>query len=205
HSRSLHNVDDVCVRRDQHAGPWIDVEHSQESLLSWQRQHAERLRLRIESINYVAVRRRDPNHSPNRIPRRRIRRAGGVREIVKPDQLAPLRVELGELAAAIEREIDDVFVADRDAARTGISVWQLDRPDVSLLLDIEAADRAVAELAVPDFAEVSGHDQAVQRGAAGASRRWRRRPELGCAALGIEVTDGVVADVREPDSSFTIG
>src|SRR5690606_26176595 len=167
HSRSLHNVDDVCVRRDQHAGPWIDVDHSQESLLSWQRQHAERLRLRIESINYVAVRRRDPNHSPNRIPRRRIRRAGGVREIVKPDQLAPLRVELGKLAAAMETKLIAVLVADRDAARSGISVQQRDRPDVSLVLDIEAAARAIAERTVPDFVEVSGHDQPAPRGAAG--------------------------------------
>src|SRR5690606_7027758 len=158
-----------------------------------------------ESIDHVAVRRRDPNDPPDRIPGRGIRRAGGIGKVVKADQLAALRVELGKLTAAVEREVDDVVVADRDAPRAGISVRQLDRSDESLLLDVEAADRAVAELAVPDLAEVSGHDQPVERGAPRASRRRRRGPDLRRRALGIEVADGVVADIGEPDAAAAIG
>src|SRR5690606_30100771 len=62
-----------------------------------------------------------------------------------------------------------------------------------------------AELAVPDFAAVSRHDQAVERRAPRATWRRRRAPDLGLAVAGIEVTHGVVADVGEPDPILAVG
>src|SRR5690606_7774290 len=146
-----------------------------------------------------------PNDPPNWIPGGRVRCARGIRQVVDAGHLAAFSVELGELAAAVQREIYNVVVGDRDAPRTGVRIRQLYRPDVLLPFDVEAADDAVAELAVPDLVPVVGHDQPIQRRASRALRRGRSRPDLGLAVARIEVADRRVADIREPDAPFPIG
>src|SRR5690606_16164833 len=125
-------------------------------------------------------------------------------QVVNADQLASLRVELRDLPAAVEREVNDVVVADRDAARAGVRIRKLDRSDERLLLDVEPADRTVGELAVPDLAEVASHDEPIERGAPRPSRRRRCVPDLRLAACGIEISDRGVADVGEPNPALPI-
>src|SRR5690606_28802344 len=88
---------------------------------------------------------------------------------------------------------------------TCVRIWQLNRFDERLPVDIERADRPVAELAVPDLAPVLRHDQPVERGASGTAGGRRRGPDLGSPVARIEVADRVVADIGEPDTAVRVG
>src|SRR5690606_7442846 len=173
HARSLHVLHDVGVGGDQDAALGIDVDHAQEGALAWQGQDAEGLVARIEAVDHVAVRGGDPHHAAQWIPGGGIGGGSHVGQVVDADHAAAAGIEFGELAAAVKGKVEHVFVVDGDTPRAGVRVGQGEGADVLLRIDVEAAEDAVAELTVPEFAVVAGHAQAVERGAATAFRVHR--------------------------------